>query len=125
MIVRTAGATSPTAASGGGREGAVCAAVGKMRVCFVRRRSCRAPQTDGGPYIEVACRDRRPRRSAVAVSIGRHGRFMNRPYERNRLLVGTVVLDGPLFVYEKRTAGTAVPTLVYSLSASIAFISRQ
>ena len=30
---------------------------------------------------------------------------MNRPYERNRLLVGTVVLDGPLFVYERRTAG--------------------
>ena len=37
--------TSPTAASGGRREGAVSAAVGERLAHFVARRHCRAPQT--------------------------------------------------------------------------------
>ena len=39
---------SPTAASGGSREGAASAAVGKKRASFVRRSFCRAPQTETG-----------------------------------------------------------------------------
>ena len=42
--------TSPTAAGGGRKEGAVSAAVGKCLAHFAARRHCRAPQT--GRYAE-------------------------------------------------------------------------
>ena len=59
-----------SAACGGSSEGAACAAVSKMQARFVRRRICRAPQTEtGGPTGSHLFGQRKNLHSKVEVSV--------------------------------------------------------
>ena len=73
---------SPTAASGGSREGAASAAVGKKRACYVRQSFCRAPQTEtGGPSSQSTrtIYNKKPHHFRSEVSVFALPIFLGRP----------------------------------------------